>query len=260
MTPLRISCVSFFNTTPLVYGLQHDASLRLRFGVPSSLLDDLKFNRADVALLPVIDYQHAPGLQIIPSGGIGCDGATLTVRLFSRSPIEQTTTLAADTDSHTSVALARVIFKNCYGLSPRVVPLNEASADDTLLLIGDKVITHPPVDKPVHLDLGYAWKQLTGLPFVFAVWTARAGVTLGDLPRKLSDARAAGLAHIDELVETQAVPHGWPADVARQYLTDYLRFDIGARQLEAIARFHTLAYECGVFDHAPYPLRIASPM
>src|SRR5688500_16289791 len=103
---LRLSAVSFFNTATLIYGLDRDPSLTLRLAVPSALLNDLTHDRADVALLPVIDYQRAEGLRIVPAGGIGCDGPTLTVRLFSRTPIEQTTTLAVDPDSHTSVVLA----------------------------------------------------------------------------------------------------------------------------------------------------------
>jgi chorismate dehydratase len=143
---LRLSAVSFFNTAPLVYGLDRDPSLAIRFGVPSSLLDDLTHDRADVALLPVIDYQRLEGLRIIPATGIGCDGPTLTVRLFSRTPIDQTRTLAADTDSHTSVILARVILQKRFGITPEVVPLDRATdaPHETRLLIGDKVVTDEP--------------------------------------------------------------------------------------------------------------------
>ena len=127
----RLSAVSFFNTTPLVDGLGADPAIALRFAVPSALIDDLISAKADVALLPVIDCQRLQGLRIIPAGGIGCDGPTLTVRLFSKSPIEQTKVLAADGDSHTSVALARIIFARAYGLHPPVVPLTETKMSDT---------------------------------------------------------------------------------------------------------------------------------
>jgi len=256
MSVFRLSAVSFFNTTPLVDGLQNDPTIQLRFAVPSALIDDLTSGVSDVALLPVIDYQRLPGLRVIPSGGIGCDGPTLTVRLFSRSPIEQTKTLAADTDSHTSVALARVILDRVFGLRPRIVPLNEAKDDDTLLLIGDKVITAAPTDRPHQLDLGEAWKTLTGLPFLFAVWTARGGVDLGDLPQRLSAARERGLSRVDQLVRDFAVPRGWPADIARRYLTEYLKFTVGPRQLEAMRLFHSMAYEVGALPDAPRDLEI----
>lgn len=248
---LRLSAVSFFNTAPLVYGLDRDPSLTLRFGVPSSLLDDLIHDRADVALLPVIDYQRLDGLRIIPATGIGCDGPTLTVRLFSRTPIQQTRTLAVDPDSHTSVILARIILSERFGLRPEIIPLDRAGEKpyETRLLIGDKVVTDEPQGFAHQLDLGAAWKDLTGLPFTFAVWTAREGVDVSGLPRKFSAALDAGLAHIEQLITTHALPRRWPPDVARRYLTEYLRFRMTPPHLEAIERFHSLAHEIGAIDH-----------
>src|SRR2546423_1541037 len=102
---LRIGSVSFLNAKPLIYGLEEAPDLDLKLEVPSRLLAGLRDGRFDIALLPVIDYQHLENLCLVPSGGIGCDGSTLTVRIFSKKPIEQIQTLACDTDSHTSVAL-----------------------------------------------------------------------------------------------------------------------------------------------------------
>lgn len=252
---IRLSAVSFLNTVPLIYGLQGRPDVRLKLGVPSSLLADLQNHDADVALLPVIDYQQMNGLSVIPVGGIGCDGPTLTVRLFSKRPIDQTKTLAVDSDSHTSVALARVIFDQAFGSRPEIVPLSNAQAD-TRLLIGDKVITQAPTDMPFQLDLGEAWKKLTGLPFVFAIWTARPNFIAGDVPGMLGDALDQGLANIGSLVMREAVPRGWPADVAEKYLTHYLNFRIGTQQLEAIRLFHQFAWDVGALSNPLQPLRV----
>ena len=43
---------------------------------------------------------------------------------------------------------------------------------DNVLLIGDKVVHNDLADFDIEIDLGGAWKSLTGLPFVFAVWAA----------------------------------------------------------------------------------------
>src|SRR5258706_15074047 len=90
---LRLGSVSYLNAKPLIYGLEHDDSVRLRLEVPSRLLAGLREKRFDVALLPVIDYQRLDGLCLVPSRGIGCDGPTLTVRIFSKRPVEQIPTL-----------------------------------------------------------------------------------------------------------------------------------------------------------------------
>jgi len=251
---LRLGGVSFLNSKPLLYGLDRDPHLQLTLDVPSRLLDGLRDGRFDVALLPVIDYQRMDGLSIVPSAGIGCDGPTLTVRIFSPVPIEKIDSLACDPDSHTSVALARIILAERYGLHPR---LGDGCAR---LLIGDKVVCNEPAGMDHQLDLGQAWKELTGMPFVFAVWTARDGVHLSDLPGRLAAAKRHGLAHVDEIVKQYAVPSGWPAKLARDYLTSNLQFDIGPRQLRAMERFYELAARHKLIESPPRPILLASPL
>jgi chorismate dehydratase len=245
---LRVGSVSFLNAKPLIYGLEGAEDVELSLAVPSQLLEGLRAQRLDVALLPVIDYQRMAGLRIVPSGGIGCDGETLTVRIFSKVPVERIRTLACDTDSHTSVALARVIFAERYGARPTFVDWTreEAQPCDARLLIGDKVVCEEPAGFEHQLDLGSAWRSLTGLPFVFAVWTARGGVDLGDLPPRLEEAKRRGLEKVSEIVNRYAVGRGWPAGLALQYLSVYLKFDVGERELEAIALFHEMAAKHGV--------------
>src|SRR5688500_4133349 len=103
-TRLHVGGVSFLNAKPLLYGVEDRDDLNVTLDVPSRLIDGMADGRFDVALLPVIDYQRLPGLRLLTAGGIGCDGPTLTVRIFSRVPIQKISTLACDTDSHTSVA------------------------------------------------------------------------------------------------------------------------------------------------------------
>jgi chorismate dehydratase len=247
---LRVGSVSFLNAKPLIYGLEGAGDLELSLAVPSRLLDGLRAGQLDVALLPVIDYQRMDGLCVVPSGGIGCDGETLTVRIFSKVPVEEIRTLACDTDSHTSVALARVIFAERYGTRPEFVDWTreEAQPCDARLLIGDKVVCEEPAGFEHQVDLGSAWRALTGMPFVFAVWTARGGVDLGDLPVRLEGAKRDGLANVQGIVKRHAVGRGWPAGLALQYLSVYLKFDVGVRELEAIRLFHQLAAKHQVIE------------
>ena len=259
MQTIRIGSVSFLNAKPLIYGLEESPGIALHLEVPSKLLDGLLENRFDVALLPVIDYQRMDGLRLVTSGAIACDGPTLTVRVFSPTPIEQIKTLACDTDSHTSVALARVLLSERYKIHPEFVPLDQVRADDrsvARLLIGDKVVCEEPKDLPHQLDLGEAWKAHTGLPFVFACWMARAGIELGDLPFQLAAAKGEGLANVESIIERFAIPRGWSTGDAREYLTHYLQFDITSRHLEAIRLFHRKAKALGLVSGALRSLQI----
>jgi chorismate dehydratase len=256
----RIASVSFLNSKPLIEGLDRLANVRLSLEVPSKLLDSLRENRADVALLPVIDYQRMEGLTVLPAGGIGSDGATLTVRVFSRVPVEQIRTLACDPDSHTSVALARIILARRFQLRPEFVDLRNAGEDpdQARLLIGDKVVCEEPRGFEYQLDLGAEWKALTGMPFVFAIWMAREGDALGPLYEILERAKIAGMGKIEEIVRRHAVPLGWPVELARQYLTRNLTFDVGEVGLEAIRVFHGMAAEEGVGERLVRGLRVFS--
>jgi chorismate dehydratase len=245
---LTIGSVSFLNAKPLIYGLEEASGIELKLDVPSRLLDGLHEGRFDVALLPVIDYQRMAGLRLLTSGGIGSNGRTLTVRIFSPVPLPQVRTLACDTDSHTSVALARIILAEQFGIRPEFIPLDDStlSADTARLLIGDKVVCEEPIGLAHQLDLGEAWKQLTGLPFVFAAWMARPGIDLGDLPDRLVAAKRAGLANVDRIIARFATPRGWPIELAREYLTERLEYDITPAHIEAIERFHQLAHREGL--------------
>ncbi|HEY8750290.1 MAG TPA: menaquinone biosynthesis protein [Tepidisphaeraceae bacterium] len=260
VSTFRIGSVCFLNAKPLIYGLEDADDLDLKLDVPSRLLDGLLENRFDVALLPVIDYQRMPGLRLLTAGGIGCDGPTLTVRIFSPVPIDQIATLAYDTDSHTSVALARVLLGEIYKTRPQFVSLEDASNDRTAarLLIGDKVICEEPAGFPYQLDLGEAWKLHTGLPFLFAAWMARPNVSLGHLHARLERAKREGLQNIDRIIARFALPRGWPPDIARDYLTCHLQFDVTPRHLQAVELFHKLAFNYGLLPVAPRPLELVS--
>jgi chorismate dehydratase len=247
-----VGAVSYLNSRPLIYGLAEQRDIRLALDVPARLLDGLRSRRFDVALLPVIDYQRLDGLEIVPAGGIGSNGAALTVRIFSSVPIAAITELACDEESHTSVALAQIILAELYGIGPRFIPGNQPAS--ARLLIGDKVICDAPIGMDHQLDLGAAWKELTGLPFVFAVWTARGGVDLADLPARLAMALQLGMQNLDQIIAQHAIPRGWPHELARQYLTGYMRFEISSDHLRAIAHFHNLAAHHGIITAPPKPL------
>lgn len=260
-----IGCVSFLNARPLIDRLASRPDVNVRFAVPSALLSELERDAVGVALCPVIDYQMSrQPLVIVPVGGIGCFGPTLTVRLYSRVPIERITTVHADMDSHSSVALMRIVLRDAHGRSPRVIDYRAAGANinerddiEAALLIGDKVVTAAPHDETFshQLDLGESWKRLTGLPFVFAVWMAKHDTALGDLPELLDAERRANAGRIDEITAAHAERVGWEPGLARHYLGGLLRYGIGERELEAMRRFWQRAHELGLTPHHR-PLRL----
>jgi len=249
-----IAAVSFLNSRPLIEGLDEEPGVQLISDVPSRLLTTLIEDRAAVALCPVIDFQLSPvGLSIVP---VGSDGPTLTVRVFSQVPMAEVTHVHIDGDSHTSVALLAVVFHGLYGRLPDVKTLESSDVNgseappDTVLLIGDKVVRNEPdpVVYPHQLDLGEAWHGMTGLPFVFACWMARADHDLGDLPDTLSKYRDLNRNRIAKIAVTHAKASGWPEGLAAAYLGRILRYDIGSRELEAIELFWRRCHDLGLLE------------
>jgi chorismate dehydratase len=238
----HVGCVSFLNSKPLIDPVLDNPAVRVHFEVPSKLLELVSAGRVGTALMSVVDYQHSEDeLLMVPAGMIGCDGPTLTVRVFSRVPPGEIRTLHGDTDSHTSVILAQLILRERYGVRAPLVPFAAATdgLPETMLLIGDKVVNAAP-DGAVYrhqLDLGEEWKKLTGLPFVFAMWMMRRDRQDRPLARLLAEARRRGARMTDELVARHAAEKRWPPELARRYFTEFLRYEVTDRARQGLTAF-----------------------
>jgi chorismate dehydratase len=251
---IKIGAVSFINTVPLIAGLEDEPAVKLTTAVPSALSAMLGNRKVDVALIPSIDYQTVHGdVRIIRSGAIGSLKQSLTVRLFCRQPVKEIATLACDTDSHTSVFLARIVLKDLYGVTPDIVRLTytgpKATAQaDAMLLIGDKVVT-ADIDQPfraVQVDLVEAWRKLTGLGFVFAVWACRPEFRAQEVSVLLKRTLEENLKHLPALAKENAAGHGWPEMTARKYLSENMYYLFDHNQLKALKLFYSLSQKHGL--------------
>jgi chorismate dehydratase len=278
---MRIGAVSYLNTKPLVYGLaelapQHE----LVFDLPSRLADDLAARRLDVALIPSIEFFQDPSYAIVSDACIGCHGPVRSVKLLSRVPVEKIRTLALDEGSRTSVALARILLREEFGLEPSLLPFPidaapEAITADALLMIGDRAI-HPPYGPFVaEWDLGDMWCRWSELPFVFAMWVAARGTgdrgqgtgdrgegaeELSELAVILSQARDLGVANVEEIAQREHAAVGLSYDDCLTYLRDHLYFYLGQRELAGLELFHAHASRLGLVPQEarfPRPPRCA---
>lgn len=246
----RLGVVSYLNAKPLIAGLETEARVELSLDVPARLPARLDAGTVDVALVPVIDLLAVGrAWQIVSDACIGCDGETLTVRVFSRVPADAIRRLHVDGDSHTSVALARILWRELYQRDLEVLPYGGAESVDeceAVLLIGDKVVNHRLIDYDIQTDLGSAWKSLTSLPFVFAVWAAPRSLDVSELAPLLSAARDRGVASAETIAADFGPGLGWPVTLARRYLTTRLKFNLGDRQRQALRKFVELSRANGI--------------
>ncbi len=254
---MRLGVVSFLNARPLIVGLNDNPRIKVSFDVPARLSEGLDSGLVDIALVPIIDVIRSTGrLRVISDAGIACDGETMTVRVFSQTPPDRILNLAVDGDSHTSIALAGVLWQELYQRRIELLPFNARTqkVDDcqSVLLIGDKVITGRRGGFAYEVDLGATWRQHTGLPFVFAVWAARSEDYAADPERfetaaaALSSARDRGVASAREIAERDGPPRWWPVDLAVKYLTRCLKYRLDARMIEGGELFARLCVRYGL--------------
>lgn len=253
--PLRVGAVSYLNAKPLYHRLAEFApGVSLEMDVPSRLADRLGEGSLDVALIPSVEYLRgaSTGYEILPGFAIAARGAVRSVKLFSRVPLGRIDRLALDAGSRTSQALTRVWLDAAHGVRPgRIEPLPlgvpvEESTADAVLVIGDRAMTVGPEGFHEVVDLAAAWKALTGLPFVFALWVVRPGVDLGPLPDALARCRAAGLVQARDLAAEHGPRLGLDVETCYDYLTNVLSYDLGEPELDGLRRFARMAARLGL--------------
>ena len=224
----------YLNAVPLTCGLEG----RCEFLPPSSLAVALRSGRVDAALLSVTEALFAPGHPIVDGVAIASDGPVFSVFLAHQDPLdERLTEVHLDPASCTSVNLLRVLLA-ARGLSPRFSPLaayDRGQMPRNVLLIGDPAIRFALGSHAHRIwDLGAAWKEWTGLPFVFAVWAVREAAATRELADGLREARERGLAKLAEWVDH--CPE-FTREFRQAYLGGHIRYGLGDREKAGIERF-----------------------
>lgn len=254
--PLRIGCVPYLNAKPLIawfHSKACDVEAEIVYAVPSELARQLRAECLDVALVSTFELFHSPGLTIIPDISISADGPVKSVRLFSCVPFHKIECVAMDTGSLTSVAMAKILLRERYGIDPECVPhapdLDAMLADyDAGLIIGDLKLFDTPATYV--LDMGAAWKEWTGLPFVYAAWLAWNHADGARLTDVLTRAKEWGTARLEALSEEWAARLALPIDRVRDYFQNVMQFDLDPRKWEALLLFQRKCVEHGLVETA----------
>ena len=233
---LRIGCVQYLNSRPLICGLDG-----VQLEHPRVLAQALRAGELDAALVPVFELLRAPKRYVAVNGvAIASDGPVYSVFVSHERPLAQLRGVVGDPASLSSIHLFQVLAKGALGLDLPLVaaqPGAEYGPELGHLWIGNQAIAHrlQHANDKVFWDLGEAWTAWTGLPFVYAVWVLRRGLSdepgVADAFREL--ARAGG-ARIPEIAadETEFGP-----ELALEYLSRHIRFNFGANELAGLDRF-----------------------
>ena len=254
--PIRIGGVSYLNSKPLLWNLEAAARRRgievaLRTAVPSELARELSAGKLDVGLISSVEYLRAARLEVVSDACVSSFGAVHSVKVLGRVPPEEVHTLALDAGSRSSAVLAQVLFREFVSTAPQTLPfplgtaLNAVPAD-AVLVIGDRAMRPTPAAFTFEWDLGAKWKELTGLPFVFAVWIAPREAATAELAALLSAVRDEGLTHLEEIAAVESRKLDFDPLFCLRYLRQNLRFRLEGPERAGLEEFRRLAEKHGL--------------
>jgi chorismate dehydratase len=278
MRRLRISAISFLNTAPLMWDFEHgaandesngganehplDGDFEISYTVPSACADALRAGEADIGIIPAAEYARIPGLVILPDIAIAARGPVRSILLVSKKPLEEIRTVAADTNSRTTIALAKLLFRKWWGGDREFVPMapdldRMLAACDAAVIIGDAALL---VDRTRYAtyDLAEEWLRLTGKPFVFAVWAVRMAA-LGEMRKGLDlgavfrDSRDHGLqpAALQQIATEWSRRLGLSDESIVSYLKDNIYYSLDEHTIPGLQLFFDLCSEHGLLPQAP---------
>jgi Predicted periplasmic solute-binding protein len=267
--PLRLGRIGYLNVLPLHYpleqGLLH-GDFELVSGPPAELNVLMDAGRLDISGCSCIEYaRHPEKYLILPDLAIGSRGPVQSVLLLCRTRPEDLDgqSVLVSAQSHTSAALVDIILKQHIGVTPSyrtgdaTTLLDAGERPAGILCIGDEALNlrrHP--DYPHRMDLGEAWRQWTGLPFIFGLWIAsretacarREEVIAG--ARLLIEAKKWGQAHLD-LISAVAAKDSILTEAEMRSYFGGLVYDLGLEELEGMRLFYERLAEAGVIPAPP---------
>ena len=255
----RIAASSYLNTAPLIwsfiYGSQRESVQLFTDTAPARCAEMLAGNEVDAALVPVIEYQHIPGVAIIPDICVGSRSAVRSVVVASKlNNLKKVKRVALDESSRTSVALVKIIFREFLGFEPEweTSPPDLKSMlarADAALIIGDPAMKIPRNQFRV-FDLATLWHDYTGFGFVFAMWMAREANTDAVRAIDFAAARDEGLAHLDDIAAEYRTRLSLSAEEINDYLTRNIAFQMDEEMKKGLELYFELAQKHRLIDEA----------
>jgi len=246
---ISVSAVSYLNTAPFVYGLQHSGirgQIDLSLDYPAECARKLQSGEVEVGLIPVAAIPHIPNYEIITDYCIGAEKRVRTVMLLSNHPVEEIEKIYLDYQSRTSVVLVRVLARDYWKLKPEWLPFtpshstSDIEPHEGVVIIGDRVFDLEHTFK-YRYDLAEEWNRFTGLPFVFAAWAANKPLDR-DFVFNFNKSFSIGLISLPSAIDYYD-PKNISKLEAEQYLRNNISFELDSRKREAIKLFWSLARE-----------------
>lgn len=240
--PYRISVVSYLNSRPYMAALSAEGireHIIVSGDIPAICAQKLRDGLVDAGLVPAAILPALNDPHLICDYGIAADGVVDSVIVVSNDPINEIKRIFMDKESRTSVALTRILAEEWWQIQPEWIPekteknLLDLNKGDAAVIIGDRALRYRHQFTYVH-DIAEEWKQMTGLPFVFAVWAGN-GPTDEGCSRLLKKAFS-GLENIPAQLISD-LQREYPYADVEQYLGHRIRYRLGGKEKAGLELF-----------------------
>lgn len=272
--PVRLGYIDYLNCLPVYYGIEQgiiDLPVAVKQGPPAVLNKYFLAGDLDITPISSIEYaRHASDAFILPDLSIAADGRVTSVLLFTRRPLQEMDgrPMALTSHSATSVVLTRIIMEKRYGVRPAYFraepdPYRMLEEADACLIIGDNALlaaNDPQLKVRFRdlqiIDLGEAFKEMTGEFMVFALWVIRReyaernpdGVRL--VARLFQASRDYAVEHMSDLIEEALRRRSLPRAAVEEHFRQ-IRHHFTEPYRRGLLTYFRLAHELGEIPAVP---------
>jgi chorismate dehydratase len=283
VNPLRVSIVQYLNTAPLVRGFTHGpqrGKYQLSFTVPSQCAEDLRWSKADIAIIPAIEYQRIPDLMILPDLAVASKNSVRSLLLISQKPVHDIKSIALDRTSRSTQTLVHILCNRRWRIAPETFETEPQLATmleraDAALVIGDPAL-RLAISSAAHakrspaggwavpgsvagvanagellfFDIVEEWRAMTNLPAVLAVWAGRREAITPEVVRDFQNSLAFGLQHLDAIVSESAAEMQLPIGDLHRYFTENIDYQLDDENLRGLTSYYSFAAQLGLIRKA----------
>jgi len=233
--------VSYLNTRPLLLGMEQSPfkeRIELMKAYPAQIAQALLDDTIDIGLVPVAVMPLLKHPQLVSKYVIGTEGEVASVALFSQVPMDQIEKVYLDYQSRTSVALAKILFKQFWKkevefLNATEGYINQINGNTAGIIIGDRALVNLDTFEHIY-DLGLAWKAYSGLPFVFAAWVANKPIPF-EFIEAFDAANGYGLSHLEDVIAL--IPAIEQVYDLHKYYTENISYELTPEKKAGLGKF-----------------------
>ncbi|HEM49524.1 MAG TPA: hypothetical protein ENO27_04865 [Caldithrix sp.] len=249
-----IAVMDSFLADPLIQGI--DDQFNIIRDTPIGCVNRLIEGVVNSALIGTLDYAKGKGnWKLLPDICIASKGSFKNINLFFNKDIRDLSAIAIDSVDFTATTLLKIIMQEKYEINPEIITVNGTLTErlkkaDAVLISGNEAFNIQQSNK-MYIDLTDEWYDLTGLPFVYALWSVHEMVLHQSLSEKIKATVNNNLKNLNQTLVTSYRQSNEMNAVYADFVSRNIIYQFGLDEREAINEFFRFAFFFGQIDHIP---------